>query len=70
MSIDKLKNFRQKIEELSSTIAENLTRIGELDKECMAKQQFIEQLAIPVIQNWTKSRRDLRQKRYKSLKVE
>jgi hypothetical protein len=29
----------------------------------------VEQLAIPVIQNWTKSRRDLRQKRYKSIKV-
>ena len=70
-SLDKLKKFRQKVNQLSKSgpIEENLLRICELDKECMAKQRFIEQLAIPVVQNWTKSRRGLRQKQYKSLKV-
>lgn len=68
-SLEKLKKFRQKIDELSGPIEENLSKICQLDRECMEKQRFVEQLAIPVVQNWTKSRRDLRQKRYKSIKV-
>lgn len=68
-SLEKLKKFRQNFHEFSDPIKQNLQRIEELDKECMEKQRFVEQLAIPVVQNWTKSRRDLRQKRYKSLKV-
>ncbi|KAI6175953.1 Inhibitor of growth protein [Aphelenchoides bicaudatus] len=68
-SLEKLKKFRQRIDELSGPIEENLSKICKLDRECMEKQKFVENLAIPVIQQWTKSRRDLRQKRFKAIKT-
>jgi hypothetical protein len=40
-SLEKLKKFRQKIDELSGPIEENLSKICELDKECMEKQRFV-----------------------------
>ena len=68
-SLAKLRKFRRKVDGLSSPIKESLKRIGELDRDCRTKQRFVEGLAIPTVQAWTETRRDVRQRRYRLLKV-
>ncbi|KAI6181347.1 Inhibitor of growth protein 5-like protein [Aphelenchoides besseyi] len=64
----KLKKFRDRINQLTIPIRENFSRIGELDRECVEKQMMVESLVLPMVQHWTKTRREIRQKRYKALK--
>ncbi|KAI6207160.1 Inhibitor of growth protein 5-like protein [Aphelenchoides besseyi] len=68
MSSKKLKKFRDRINQLAVPIRENFSRIGELDRECVEKQTMVESLALPMVQHWTRTRREIRQKRYKALK--
>ncbi|KAI6217461.1 Inhibitor of growth protein [Aphelenchoides fujianensis] len=68
-AVKKMKKFRQNIGEVSAPVRENLRKIAELDRECAEKQEFVERLTVPTILNWTKSNRDVRQKRYKALKT-
>lgn len=68
-ALAKIRKYRRKIDGLAEPIKENLERVAELDKDCRAKQRFVEGLAIPTVQAWTDTPRDIRQRRYKLLKV-